>query len=213
MGQQEFWEKATKDIEAAAREKKIPFEIGEGEAAFYGPKLDFLVKDSLGREWQLGTIQVDPNLPERFDLTYIGADDKRHRPVIIHRAPFGSLERFIGILIEHFGGNFPLWLSPVQIKILTVADRHEKYAKKLFERFVDAELRVEMDLRNETIPAKVRGAQLEKVPLILVVGDKEEKAGTVTVRTRAGKLTPNVKVEDFLKSALKNIGEKKIDLD
>ncbi len=211
MGTKENWERAQKDIEAAAKERKIPYEIAEGEAAFYGPKLDFLVKDALGREWQLGTIQVDYNLPERFDLYYIGADDKKSRPVMIHRAPFGSLERFIGILIEHFAGAFPLWLSPVQVKILTIADRHENYANELAKKMLEKEIRVEVDNRKETLPAKVRDAQLEKTNYILVVGDKEEKNNSVTVRTRKGKVTGDIKAEAFIGQILKEIEEKKIE--
>lgn len=211
MGPKENWERAQKEIEAAAKEKKIPYEIAEGEAAFYGPKLDFLVKDALGREWQLGTIQVDYNLPERFDLNYITADDKKARPVMIHRAPFGSLERFIGILTEHFAGAFPLWLSPVQVKVLTIADRHEKYCAELVKKMVEKEIRAELDARKETISAKVRDAQLEKANYILVVGDKEEKSGTLTVRTRKGKVTADLKTCDFIEQILREIEEKKID--
>jgi len=211
MGSKELWAQAQKDIEAAAKEKKVPYEIALGEAAFYGPKLDFLVKDTLGREWQLGTIQVDYNLPERFDLNYIDSTDKKARPVMIHRAPFGSLERFIGILIEHFAGNFPLWLSPVQVKILTVADRHNNYAEALAKKMIEKEIRAETDARQETISAKVRDAQLEKANYILVVGDKEEKDNTVTVRTRKGKVSAGVKAEAFIEQALKEISEQTLD--
>ncbi|HLD58841.1 MAG TPA: threonine--tRNA ligase [archaeon] len=208
IGSDENWKKAEKDIEQVLKETKLPFTAEEGEAAFYGPKLDFIVKDSLGREWQLGTIQVDYNLPERFDLSYIGEDDKPHRPVMIHRAPFGSLERFMAILIEHFAGNFPLWLSPVQIKILPIADRHFAFAEKISKEMLEKNLRAEVDREQETISHKVRQAELEKVPLILVVGDREEKENTVTVRNRGSSKTETKKITDFIEETLKKIEAK-----
>ncbi|MBN1941523.1 MAG: threonine--tRNA ligase [Candidatus Diapherotrites archaeon] len=209
IGSNENWKKAEKAIEEVVKEMKLDYSAELGEAAFYGPKLDFLVKDSLGREWQLGTIQVDYNLPERFDLNYIGDDDKPHRPVMIHRAPFGSLERFLGILIEHFGGEFPLWLSPVQAKILTVADRHKKYAEKIGLEMIEAGIRIEIDASNESISYKVRKAQLEKIPLIVVVGDKEQKAKTVAVRTRKDKTQKSKKIKKFIEETKKAVQEKK----
>jgi len=156
-----------------------------GEAAFYGPKIDFIVKDCIGRDWQLGTIQVDYNLPERFELEYIGADNQPHRPVMIHRAPFGSMERFIGILIEHFAGAFPLWLSPVQAAVLPVSEKTAEYARQVADKLKAAGLRVELDDSPEKIGSKIRRAQLDKVPYMLVVGPKEAEAGTVAVRERA----------------------------
>ena len=154
----------------------------EGEAAFYGPKLDFMVKDALGRRWQLGTVQLDYNLPERFDLTYVDETDERVRPVMIHRAPFGSLERFIGVLIEHTGGNFPLWLAPTQVKVLPITDDQNDYAESVADTLRQSGLRVETDTRSEKVGRKIRDAEVEKVPVMLVVGRKEAEAGTVSVR-------------------------------
>ncbi|MBI1969737.1 threonine--tRNA ligase, partial [Candidatus Woesearchaeota archaeon] len=165
---------------------------------FYGPKIDFHIQDALGRSWQLATIQLDFNLPERFDLTYEGQDGKKHRPIMIHRAILGSLERFIAVLTEHYAGKFPLWLSPVQVIILTIADRHASYAEKIRKQFFDAGVRVEVDSRGESIPKKVREAQLQKIPYILVVGDREEKDETVTVRTRDNIVHGEKKVAAFI---------------
>jgi threonyl-tRNA synthetase len=156
-----------------------------GEAAFYGPKIDFVVRDCIGREWQLGTVQLDYNLPKRFDLEYIGADNKAHRPVMIHRAPFGSMERFMGILIEHFAGAFPAWLAPEQARVMTVSEKFAAYAKKVEADLRGQGFRVQGDYRPEKIGFKVREAQLEKIPYMLVVGDKEQAAGAVAVRARA----------------------------
>ena len=153
-----------------------------GEAAFYGPKLDFMVKDALGRSWQLGTVQLDNNLPERFDLTYVDENDERQRPVMIHRAPFGSLERFVGVMLEHTGGNLPLWLAPVQVKVLALTDHQNAYASGVAKTLREAGLRVEVDDRSEKVGRKIRDAEVEKVPVMLVVGKKEEEAGTVSVR-------------------------------
>jgi len=176
------WEKAETAIINAAKAKGLNYVIEEGEAAFYGPKLDFMVKDALGRNWQLGTIQVDYNLPERFDLTYKGNDNEFHRPVMIHRAPFGSMERFIAILLEHTGGNFPLWLMPEQVNILSLSEKYEKYAQKVLDLLENDEIRALVDNRNETIGKKIRESEMNKFPFMLIVGEQEAKDGTVSVR-------------------------------
>ena len=211
IGSDEFWKKAEKDIEDALKEKKMKYDKAEGEAAFYGPKVDFIVKDVLGREWQLGTVQVDYNLPQRFELAYEGQDGKKHVPVMIHRAPFGSLERFMGILIEHFAGKFPLWLSPVQVKIITVNDRNNDFARSIEKKFKDNNIRVEVNDKAETLPKKVREAQLEQINYILTIGDKEVENKTLAVRTRSGKVTFGVNVNDFIKEILEKIQNKTID--
>ena len=182
IGAPENWKKAEEAIINAAREKNLDFIIEEGEAAFYGPKLDFMVKDALGRKWQLGTIQVDYNLPERFELNYKGSDNELHRPIMIHRAPFGSLERFVAILLEHSGGNFPLWLSPTQVNLLIVSEKHEKYAQKVLNLLENNEIRASLDNRNETIGKKIREAEISKVPFMLILGEKETKMENVSVR-------------------------------
>ena len=182
IGDPENWKKAEQAIINAAREKNLDFIIEEGEAAFYGPKLDFMVKDALGRKWQLGTIQVDYNLPERFELNYKGSDNELHRPIMIHRAPFGSLERFVAILLEHSGGNFPLWLSPTQVNLLIMSEKHEKYAQKVLNFLENNEIRASLDNRNETIGKKIREAEISKVPFMLILGEKETKMENVSVR-------------------------------
>ncbi len=187
VGDEQNWEKSEAAIRKAAKTLGVPFTEELGEAAFYGPKIDFVVKDVIGREWQLGTVQVDYNLPERFDLTYTGADNKQHRPIMIHRAPFGSLERFTGVLIEHFAGNFPTWLAPEQVRILPLGESVMEYADKLFARFKDAGIRVGIDDSAEKLGAKIRRAETEKVPHMLVVGAKEAEAGLVSVRSRIRK--------------------------
>ena len=181
-GEDSLWVQAEKDIKEAADEAKLDYYIGIGEAAFYGPKIDFMVKDVLGRTWQLGTVQVDYVMPERFNLEYTGADSQKHRPVVVHRAPFGSLERFIGVLIEHFAGEFPLWLSPVQAIVLPITDQYLDYAKQIFDQFKAAGVRVELDDRNEKIGYKIRDCELKKIPFMLVVGEKEKSGNTVSVR-------------------------------
>ncbi len=182
IGSDENWEKAENAIIEAAKEKGLKTVVEYGEAAFYGPKLDFMVKDALGRTWQLGTIQVDYNLPERFDLTYRGADDKLHRPVMIHRAPFGSLERFIAILLEHTAGNFPLWLATEQVIILPISDKYQKYAKKVLNSLENSDIRALIDDRSEKTGRKIRDAEMKKIPYMLIVGENEEKEHTVSVR-------------------------------
>lgn len=182
IGSDENWEKAENAIKEAAEEKNLKTKIEYGEAAFYGPKLDFMVKDAIGREWQLGTIQVDYNLPERFELEYMGSDNQKHRPVMIHRAPFGSLERFVAILIEHCEGKFPLWLTPEQAIILPISERFNEYAENLSDYLKNADIRTSLDLRNEKIGKKIRDAEVNKIPFMLIVGEKEQESNKVSVR-------------------------------
>ena len=198
IGSDENWDLAENAIINAAKEKDLNYVIEYGEAAFYGPKLDFMVKDALGRKWQLGTIQVDYNLPERFELSYKGSDNEEHRPVMIHRAPFGSLERFVAILLEHTGGNFPLWLMPEQVIILSVSEKYEKYAEKVSNQLKNSEIRALIDNRNETIGKKIREAQLNKYPYMLIVGEKEAAENTVSVRSRVEGDTGSLTLETFI---------------
>ena len=184
IGSEENWEKAEQAIIEACEEKGLKAKIEYGEAAFYGPKLDFMVKDAIGRKWQLGTIQVDYNLPERFDLTYKGADDKLHRPIMIHRAPFGSMERFVAVLLEHTGGKFPLWLSPQQVVVLPISEKFNDYAQRVAEFLNRYDVRTEVDDRNEKIGRKIRDNELKRIPYLLIVGEKEEAEGLVSVRAQ-----------------------------
>ncbi len=185
IGSDENWEKAEQGIIEAAKHKGLPYVIETGEAAFYGPKLDFMVKDAIGRSWQLGTIQVDYNLPERFQLEYIGADGEKHRPVMIHRAPFGSLERFIAVLLEHTAGHLPLWLHPDQVKVLPVSEKYAAYAKKVCGLLNNSDIRASIDDRNETLGKRIREVSLMRVPVLVIVGEKEEAGNTVSVRRDA----------------------------
>jgi threonyl-tRNA synthetase len=205
IGSVENWEKAENAIINAATEKGLDFVIESGEAAFYGPKLDFMVKDALGRNWQLGTIQVDYNLPERFDLTYKGSDNELHRPVMIHRAPFGSMERFIALLLEHTGGNFPLWLIPEQAIILPVSEKHEIYAEKVLNSLENNEIRALIDNRNETVGKKIREAEMSKTPFMLIVGESDEKNNTISVRRHGGDDLGAISVQDFVDLVSKEI--------
>ena len=186
MGSDEDWEAATNGLIKALEKLNMPYIVNEGDGAFYGPKIDFHLEDSLGRTWQCGTIQLDMQMPERFDLEYVGADGEKHRPVMIHRVCFGSIERFIGILTEHYAGAFPLWLAPVQVKVMPITDRTNNYAKHVADRLEKAGLRVETDLRNEKIGYKIREAQSQKIPYMLVLGDKEAENDTISVRTLSG---------------------------
>ncbi|WP_350293913.1 threonine--tRNA ligase [uncultured Croceitalea sp.] len=197
IGEASNWEKAEQAIIDAAEEKGLNYVIETGEAAFYGPKLDFMVKDALGRNWQLGTIQVDYNLPERFDLNYKGSDNELHRPVMIHRAPFGSMERFVALLLEHTGGNFPLWLIPKQAIILPVSEKHEKYAEKVLNSLENHEIRALIDNRNETVGKKIREAELKKIPFMLIVGENEEAAETISVRKHGGEDLGSISISKF----------------
>ncbi|GAB3643305.1 threonine--tRNA ligase [Spirosoma arcticum] len=205
IGSDDLWEKAESAIIEAAAEKGLRTVTELGEAAFYGPKLDFMVRDALGRKWQLGTIQVDYNLPDRFELEYIGADNQKHRPVMIHRAPFGSMERFIAILIEQTAGNFPLWLSPDQIAVLPISEKYEDYANALFLRLQEQDIRGFVDLRDEKIGRKIRDAEIAKVPYMLIVGEKEVAEGKLSVRRKGGAATGQgdlgmMPVDDFIRS-------------
>ena len=184
MGSDELWEISTNALREAIEKTGVPYQINEGDGAFYGPKLDFHVQDSLGRTWQCGTIQIDMQLPERFDVNYIGEDGEKHRAVMLHRAGYGSLERFIGILIEHFAGAFPTWIAPVQVKVIPVTEKHMDYAKSVAKTLSESNIRVELEEANETLGYKIRKAQMEKVPYMLIVGDKEEKSHTVSIRSR-----------------------------
>ena len=181
-GTAEVWEQAEKDVKEAADRMGIDYFIGIGEASFYGPKIDFIVRDALGRKWQLGTVQVDYVMPERFDLTYTGSDGQKHRPVVIHRAPFGSMERFIGVLIEHTAGNFPLWLAPVQAVVLPIAEDVLDYAKSVYQALLAAGIRAELDTRSEKIGKKIRDAEVSKIPCMIVIGQKEQESGEVSLR-------------------------------
>ena len=202
MGSKEMWDNAEDALKKALNRKKLKFKVNPGEGAFYGPKIDFHIKDSLGRTWQCATVQVDFPMPENFDLNYIGADGKNHRPVMIHRVLYGSVERFIGILVEHYGGAFPVWLSPVQVRVLPISEDNKKYAEKIKDELIKNEIRAEIDLENNTIEYKIREAQMQKIPYMIVVGDKEEKSKTVAVRSRDGKVKYKVKVEDFIEQVL-----------
>ena len=208
MGSEEVWEVATSALKQALDERKMPYKINPGDGAFYGPKIDFHLKDSIGRTWQCGTIQLDMLMPERFDLTYIGEDGQRHRPVMIHRVAFGSMERFIGILIEHYAGAFPAWIAPVQVKILPITDRNIAYAKRLAGQLRELDVRVEVDERSEKIGYKIREAQMEKVPFMLVLGDKEEEAEAVAVRVRGKGDVGTMQVAAFQDMVLETIKTK-----
>ncbi|MBQ0108626.1 MAG: threonine--tRNA ligase, partial [Phascolarctobacterium sp.] len=209
MGSAETWERTTNALKAAMEDFGLEYVINEGDGAFYGPKIDFHLQDSIGRTWQCGTIQLDMQLPERFDLTYTGEDGQKHRPVMIHRVVYGSIERFIGILIEHYAGAFPAWLAPCQVRILPITDAHRDYAKKIYDKFFDLGIRAKLDDRNEKLGYKIREAQVQKVPYMLVVGDKEVAEGTVTVRHRGEGDIGAMKVDEFIAKLQKEIAEKK----
>ena len=199
IGSDENWEKAERAIIEASAEKGLKTVIETGEAAFYGPKLDFMVRDAIGRKWQLGTIQVDYNLPERFELEYVGADDKKHRPVMIHRAPFGSMERFVAVLIEHTGGKFPLWLTPEQAVVLPISEKYNDYAKKVVDLLNNNDIRASIDDRNETIGKKIRENELKRVPYLLIVGEKEMDTESISVRRQGEGDKGSMKVDEFVK--------------
>lgn len=205
IGSDENWAKAESAIIEAANKKGLKTIIEYGEAAFYGPKLDFMVKDAIGREWQLGTIQVDYNLPERFKLEYTGADNQKHRPVMIHRAPFGSMERFVAVLIEHCGGNFPLWLTPDQFIILPISEKYHDYSKKVSQFLKNYDICGPIDQRAETTGRKIRDAEVSKIPYIIIIGEREQNEGTITVRKHGGEDLGSISVEDF-----KNLIKKEI---
>lgn len=201
VGAPELWQKATQAIINAADKLGLRYFVAEGEAAFYGPKLDFIFRDVLKREWQLGTVQVDYNLPERFGLEYMGEDNQVHRPVMIHRAPFGSMERFVAILIEHFGGAFPVWLAPIQARLIPVADRHVPYLRQVAAKLTEAGLRADVDDGKERMNAKIRKAQGEKIPYMLIAGDRDVASGAISVRLRSGEDLGGMPVEAFIRKA------------
>ena len=209
MGSDEDWDKAIMALREALEEKGVEYRINEGDGAFYGPKIDFHLEDSIGRTWQCGTIQLDFQMPEKFDLTYVGADGEKHRPAMVHRTIFGSIERFIGILTEHFAGAFPLWISPVQVKILPLAEKHHDYAKKIYDSFREKVIRVDVDYRNEKIGYKIREAQMQKIPYMIIIGDKEVESNQLSLRSRSEGDLGTIAVDDFIDRALKEIKEKK----
>ncbi|MDD6265399.1 MAG: threonine--tRNA ligase [Clostridia bacterium] len=209
MGSDEDWENATNGLRAALEELGLNYIVNEGDGAFYGPKIDFHLEDSIGRTWQCGTIQLDFQLPSRFEAEYVGADDKRHRPIMIHRVVFGSIERFIGILIEHFAGKFPTWLAPTQVILLPIADRHNDYCKNLVDKFENAGIRCEMDTRTEKTGYKIREAQLRKIPYMLVIGDNELESGTISVRSRDDGDLGTKNTDEFVSYVTNEIKERK----
>jgi len=213
IGTDAQWEQATGGLTAALDAYGADYKINEGDGAFYGPKIDIHIKDAIGRTWQCGTIQLDMSLPERFDLAYVGRDNEKHRPVMIHRVVFGSIERFLGILIEHFAGKFPLWLAPVQAVILPINDTLAPFAKEICQRLFEAGLRAYVDDRTESLNKKVREAQLAKIPLILTVGDKEKSAGTLAVRTLDGAVHHGAPVDGFISAVCDNVAQRRLDME
>ncbi len=211
IGGLENWEKAESSILEAVKEKGMPYVVEYGEAAFYGPKLDFMVRDALGRSWQLGTIQVDYNLPERFELEYKGADNEMHRPVMIHRAPFGSMERFVAVLLEHCAGNFPLWLTPEQIIILPISEKYLDYSKELLKLLDNYDIRALLDERNEKTGRKIRDAEMQKIPYMLIVGEKEEETQTVSVRKHGGEDLGSMPIDQFIQLVNEAVSAELID--
>ena len=208
MGDVKDWDFATETLKQAVTEMGKDYVINEGDGAFYGPKLDFHLSDCLGRTWQCGTIQLDMQLPERFELEYMGADNEKHRPVMIHRVVLGSIERFIGIITEHYAGAFPMWLAPVQVKVLAIGEGHVEYANKVKDALEAKHIRVEVDARNEKIGYKIREAQLKKVPYMLVVGDKETADGLVSVRSRSDGELGQMTIEEFVNRAVEEVKNK-----
>jgi len=211
MGSDEIWELATNALIQALQEKGMEYKVNEGDGAFYGPKIDFHLQDSLDRTWQCGTVQLDFLMPENLDITYIGEDGEKHRPVMIHRVIYGSIERFIGILTEHFAGAFPVWLAPVQARVLPISERHHEYGQKVFDKLIEAGIRAELDSRSEKVGYKIREGQLQKIPYLLVVGDKEAEQGTVAVRHRKQGDLGAVPVADFIAKITTEIKEKTYD--
>ena len=210
MGELEAWNLAEKSLKEALEEKKLPYTINEGDGAFYGPKIDFHLEDAIGRTWQCGTIQLDFQLPENFDLTYVDENGERQRPVMLHRALLGSVERFMGILIEHFAGKFPLWLSPVQVEVIPVSDKFKDFAESIADKLHAAGLRVHLDGRAEKVGYKIREAQVKKINYMLVIGEKEETSGKLSVRKRNGEEVQDVDVDEFIASLKEEIKNKTI---
>jgi threonyl-tRNA synthetase len=207
IGSDENWERAERAIVEACDEKGLKAKVVPGEAAFYGPKLDFMVKDALGRRWQLGTIQVDYNLPERFELEYTGADNQKHRPVMIHRAPFGSMERFVAVLIEHTAGKFPLWLAPTQAVILPVSEKYNEYAYSVVKQLKQFDIRAEVDDRNEKVGRKIRDNELKRIPYLLIVGEKEAEDEAVSVRKQGGEDKGTINLLTFAEEISREVEE------
>ena len=210
VGNPDNWARAEQTLVEVVKSRGMNYSAEPGEAAFYGPKVDFVVRDCIGREWQLGTVQLDYNLPERFGLEYVGADNKTHRPVMIHRAPFGSMERFMGILIEHFAGAFPLWLAPEQVRIMPITDRFIDYGRQVETRLREAGFRVSGDYRPEKVNYKIREAQLEKIPYMFVVGEKEQTAGTVAVRDRVAGDLGAMPLEEAIARLIAEVKERRV---
>ena len=210
MGSDEDWDMATEALRGALDDLGLPYVVNEGDGAFYGPKIDFHLEDSIGRTWQCGTIQLDFQLPLRFNLEYTGADGEKHRPIMIHRVIFGSIERFIGILIEHFAGAFPTWLAPVQVKVLPISDKYMDYAQKVLDELNNSGVRAEIDTRAEKIGYKIREAQMQKIPYMLVIGDKEVETENVSIRCRKRGDIGTMSVSDFCDMVEKEIREKTI---
>jgi len=208
MGSDEDWELATNALISALNRVNLPYKVNEGDGAFYGPKIDFHLKDSIGRTWQCGTIQLDFQMPERFELEYIGPDGEKHRPIMLHRVIYGSIERFIGILTEHFAGAFPTWLAPVQVRVLPISDKHYAYAQNVYGRLLENDIRAELDDRNEKVGYKIREAQLQKIPYMLIVGDKEVEQGTVSLRSRKEGDLGAISLSEFIEKILKEIATK-----
>ena len=210
IGSDEDWQIATDGLKGALDDLGLKYVINEGDGAFYGPKIDFHLTDAIGRTWQCGTIQLDLQLPQRFDLEYIGEDGEKHRPIMIHRVVYGSFERFFGILIEHFAGAFPLWLAPVQVKVLPITERNNNYAQKVYQKLSDAGIRVELDDRNEKIGYKIREASSMKIPYLIILGDEEEKGNTISIRGRGFENKSGLNLDDFMKRLDEEIKTKKI---
>lgn len=210
MGSDEDWEMATEGLRGALDDLGLAYVVNEGDGAFYGPKIDFHLEDSIGRTWQCGTIQLDMQMPQRFELEYTGADGEKHRPIMIHRVAFGSIERFIGILIEHFAGAFPTWLAPVQVKVLPISDKYMDYAQKVFDTLEESGIRAEIDTRAEKIGYKIREAQMNKIPYMLVVGAKEEEEEVVAVRSRFAGDEGQMALETFIQNVKDEIASRVI---
>ena len=210
VGSDEIWDRAEDALQQAINKLNLKYEVSEGDGAFYGPKLDFILTDAIDREWQCGTLQLDFNLPERLDARFVGEDGEKHHPVMMHRAILGSVERFIGILIEEFDGNFPVWLSPIQVVIINISQKHEKKAREIQEKLKSRGFRVKLDLRNEKITYKIRDHSMQRVPYQLVVGDKEEETNTVSVRARKGEDLGSMKIEDFSNMLSEKIKSKEV---
>jgi threonyl-tRNA synthetase len=208
MGDDASWELATEGLRKALEANHLDYIINEGDGAFYGPKIDFHLQDSIGRTWQCGTIQLDMQLPEKFNCEYTGEDGQKHRPVMIHRVVYGSIERFIGILIEHFAGSFPVWMAPNQVRVMPITDKQQAYAKEVNDKLFELGYRTQLDDRNEKIGKKIREAQVQKVPFMLIVGEKEAESGTVAVRQRHGGDLGAMTLDDFIARMQKDIDEK-----